>query len=540
MNPKSSPQLIILLTLVSLVASCSPRRARQPNRNLVRIERLPQIGPDYSGTVIPPNIAPLNFAIEEPGSQFHVTIRAGSGGRIDLRSKSPSVVIPDREWRRLLEANRGQRLSFDVYVRKENNRWLSFDPITNEIASEDIDKYLVYRLIHPLYNYWRDVGIYQRDLEGYRQRELLHGRSMSNCCINCHAFLNNRASNCTIGIRSAEVGSSALLVQGKSVTKIDTKFGYTAWHPSGRVVAYSANKVRQFFHWARAEVRDVVDLDSGLAYYDVAAQKAKTHPSLSDPDRLETYPTWTPDGKYLYFCSAAFPWEDRYKVPPDDFDQCLYDLVRVSYNVDTDEWGTPEMVLSSEETGLSITLPRVSPDGRFLLFCMSEYGCFPIYQPSSDLYLMDLQTGEYWEPDINSDLSESWHSWSSNGRWIAFSSKRRDGLFTRSYISYVDKTGKGHKPFILPQKAPTFYDSYLKTYSVPEFIVEPPRPRQRHLAEAARWPGGVKVDSPVKFEPRTEIREVGGGGQDAWQPGTGGQDAWEPGTGGQDAWEPAQ
>ena len=89
-----------------------------------------------------------------------------------------------------------------------------------------------------------------------------------------------------IGIRSAQLGSSALLVQGSSVTKLDTMFGYTAWHPSGRIVAYSANKVRQFFHWARGEVRDVVDLDSGLAYYDVRAQTAKTHPSISDPDRL--------------------------------------------------------------------------------------------------------------------------------------------------------------------------------------------------------------------------------------------------------------
>jgi len=518
MNPKNGLQLIVLLTLVGLVASCSVRQAEPPAGEATRGDRLPRIRPDYSGTVIPPNIAPLNFAIEEPGSQFHVTIRAESGGSIDLRSKSPSVVIPHRQWRRLLEASKGRELSFDVYVKSDNGGWRRFDPITNEIASEEIDKYLVYRLIHPIYNYWRDVGIYERDLEGYRQRELLHGRSMSNACLNCHSFLNNRASSCTIGIRSAELGNSVLLVQGKSVAKIGTAFGYTAWHPTGRVVAYSANKVRQFFHWARAEVRDVVDLDSGLAYYDVAAQKAKTHPSLSDPDRLETYPTWTPDGKYLYFCSAAFPWEGRYKVPPDNFDQCRYDLMRVSYDVDSDTWGTPEMVLSSEKTGLSILLPRISPDGRFVLFCMCDYGCFPIYQPSSDLYLMDLQTGEYWAPGINSDLSESWHSWSANGRWIVFSSKRRDGLFTRSYISYVDTTGEAHKPFILPQKDPTFYDSYLKTYSVPEFVVEPLQPRQRHLAEAARWPGGIKVESPVKFEPRTETREPGTEWQDAWQP----------------------
>jgi hypothetical protein len=509
--------LIVLLGLIVPVSSCSLRRARPPNRNLVRVERVPQTRPDYTATVIPPNIAPLNFAIQEPGAQYHVTIRAGAGERIEIRTKTPRILIPQAPWRRLLEANRGQPFQIDVYAQSEDNGWRCFEPIANDVANEGIDKYLVYRLIHPLYNYFRDVGIYERDLESYRQRELFHGRSTADSCVNCHAFLNHRGSSCTIGIRSQAFGNSALLVQGSSVTKLDTMFGYTAWHPSGRVIAYSANKVRQFFHWARAEVRDVVDLDSGLAYYDLRTQKAKTHPSISDPGRLETYPTWTPDGKYLYFCSAAFPWEDRTRMPPENYDQCRYDLMRVSYDLDSDTWGKPEMVLSSEETELCIMLPRVSPDGRFLLFCMCDYSCFPIYQPTSDLYIMDLQTGDYWEPDINSDLSESWHSWSTNSRWIAFSSKRRDGLFTRSYISYVDQEGKAHKPFILPQKDPTFYDSYLKTYSVPEFVVEPLRATERHLAEAIRWPGGLEVGSPVKFEKQAPTSAPGGAWQDAWE-----------------------
>ncbi len=517
MNSKPTLVVMLFLALAAVGTSCSLRPARPPAGLSTHMGELPKIRPDYSATVIPPNIAPLNFVVQEPGTQYHVTIRSTSDKSIEVRSKGPGIVIPHRRWRRLVAANRGQQLCFDVYVKNEGGQWRQFESITNDIANEQIDKYLAYRLIHPLYNYYRDVGIYQRDLEGYHQRELLHGRSMADCCINCHAFLNNRASSCTIGIRSAQLGSSALLVQGSSVTKLDTMFGYTAWHPSGRIVAYSANKVRQFFHWARGEVRDVVDLDSGLAYYDVRAQTAKTHPSISDPDRLETYPAWTPDGRYLYFCSAAFPWENRRRVPPANFDQCRYDLMKVSYDVDTDTWGKPETVVLSEETGQSILLPRISPDGRFLLFCMCDYGCFPIYQPSSDLYMMDLKTGEYWEPEINSDRSESWHSWSANGRWIAFSSKRRDGLFTRSYISYVDTTGKAHKPFILPQKDPAFYDSFLKTYSVPELVVEPLKPRQRHLAEAARWPGGVKIENPVKFEAETEVVEPGTGGQDAWQ-----------------------
>ena len=157
-------------------------------------------------------------------------------------------------------------------------------------------------------------------------------------------------------------------------------------------------------------------------------------------------------------------WEDRNKVPPENYNKVKYDLLRISYDIEKDQWGEVETVLSAQDTGLSILEPRISPDGRWLLFCMCDYGSFPVYHQSSDLYLMDLkaaqQTGQYKyrRLDINSDQSESWHSFSSNSRWIAFSSKRHYGIFTRTYLSYVDKTGKVYKPIILPQKDPTFYD----------------------------------------------------------------------------------
>ena len=142
-------------------------------------------------------------------------------------------------------------------------------------------------------------------------------------------------------------------------------------------------------------------------------------------------------------------------MPPENYEKLKYDLRRISYDVATDQWGQAETVLSAEETGQSILLPRISPDGRFLVFCMCRYGCFPVYQPSSDLYLMDLATRQYRKLAINSEFSESWHSWSSNSRWIAFSSKRQGGLFTRTYLSYVDQAGTAHKPFVLPQQDPS-------------------------------------------------------------------------------------
>jgi Tol biopolymer transport system component len=245
-----------------------------------------------------------------------------------------------------------------------------------------------------------------------------------------------------------------------------------------------------------------MDLDSSLAYYLVDSKVAKTSPNLAKKDRLETYPTWSADGRYLYFCSAPLTWQERTEIP-EQYEQIKYDLVRIPYNLERDEWGEPETVLSADKTGLSVLLPRISPCGRWLLVTACDYGCFPVYRQSSDLYIMDLESVEqterytYRRLDINSDKSESWHSWSSNSRWIAFSSKRKYGIFTRTYLSYVDESGKVYKPVLLPQKDPTYYDSCLWTYSVPELITEPIRMKKERLGRIARSSRKIVVEMPI-------------------------------------------
>jgi len=284
---------------------------------------------------------------------------------------------------------------------------------------------------------------------------------------------------------------------------VGAKFGYTCWHPSGRLALYSINNVRQFFHFARNEVRDVVDMDSLLFYYLLDSKTVKTSPKISRKDRLETFPAWSPDGRYLYFCSAPILWSDRNKVPPEQYDKVRYDLMRISYDLESDRWGELETILSAQDTGLSILQPRISPDGRWLLFLMCQYSCWAGYQTSSDLYLIDLkaaqETGryDYTRLDINSDQSESWHSWSSNSRWIAFSSKKGNGLFTRTYLAYVDQTGKFYKPILLPQKDPTFYDSCLWTHGVPELVIEPVIITKEKLGRIVRSSRQIEVTLPI-------------------------------------------
>jgi len=501
--------IVCSLLAVTLLYSCRGRKVTITQYS--SIDRPAKVQPDYAGSVIPPNIAPLNFVIKQDGAGYFVKIYSENGKPIEIFSRKPTIVIPKQAWHELLGLNRGRQLNMDVYVESstgvssskgENTGWSRFQTLTAEIAREDIDTFLVYRRIQPGHGTWRNMGTYQRNLSSFEESTIFDNGYFKHGCVNCHTFCGNRPEKMLIGIRSANYGSSALLIEGDKVQKIGTKFGYTSWHPSGRIAAFSVNKVRQLFHSAAIEVRDVMDFDSLMAYYNVESKTVKTTPILAKKDRLETYPTWSPDGRYLYFCSAPLTWSDR-EVIPESYDQIKYDLVRAGYDIDLDQWSSLEPVLSAEDTGLSILLPRISPDGRRLLFCMCDYGCFPVYRHSSDLYIMDLeaaqQTGEYKYSrlDINSSESESWHSWSSNSRWIVFSSKRDSGVFTRTYIAYVDKNGKVHKPIRLPQKDPTYYESCLWTYSVPELIIEPVRVGKEKLGRVVRSSEKIPIKMPI-------------------------------------------
>ncbi len=501
--------IVCVVIIVSLLYSCRGRKVTITQSSF--IDRPPKIQPDYAGSVIPPNIAPLNFVIQHDGTGYFVKIYSENGNPIEISSRKSTIMIPEQAWNNLLNSNCGRQLNMDVYVESragassskgENFRWSRFQTLTAQIATEEIDTFLVYRRIRPGHSTWREIGIYQRNLTSFSETTILDNGYFKHGCVNCHTFCGNRAEKVLIGIRSAVYGSSALFVEGDNVRKIGTKFGYTSWHPSGKIAAFSVNNVRQLFHSAASEVRDVMDFDSLMAYYVVESESVKPAPNLAKKDRLETYPAWSADGRYLYFCSAPLTWSGKNTVP-ESYDQIKYDLVRTSYDIDRDQWGPLEPVLSAEDTGLSILLPRISPDGRWLLFCMCDYGCFPVYRQSSDLYMMDLeaakQTGryKYRQLDINSNESESWHSFSSNSRWIVFSSKRDSGVFTRTYIAYVDKNGKVHKPIRLPQKDPTYYDSCLWTYSVPELVTEPVRATKEKLGRVVRGSEEIPIKMPI-------------------------------------------
>jgi len=498
---KQKKYLLLIIALVALLAAgiFYLRTEKTVNiQNYNSVSRRPQIKPDYTDITIPVNIAALNFIVSEKGTAYFVKIHATNGQPIEVFDRKGKIRIPLKPWKALLQANPSEKLFFDIYVRNENGFWNRYQTITNTIAAEPIDSHVAYRLMKTIYNFFVSTAVYQRDLETFNESLVVHGKSLKKGCVNCHNFRNNDPDDMALGFRSGVYGSGALLTHAGKANKIGTKFGHTAWHPTGKVIVYSMYNVRQFFHLSRPEVRDVVELDSTLFYYTVDPPAVKTITAISKKDQLETHPTWSPDGRYLYFCSAPMLWTDRQAVPPVNYEKVKYSMYRISYDIQTDKWGELETVLSSDETGLSILQPRISPDGRFLMFTMCQYSCFPLFQPNSDYYMMEMETRQYRKMEnINSEHAEAWHGFSANGRWVVFATKRPEGTLTRLYFSYIDQDGLAHKPFIMPQKDPAFYDSFVLIYNVPEFITGPIKLSKRTLVETIRSPEKIDVEIPI-------------------------------------------
>jgi len=511
-NKKYSYTIIAVVVAIVIVAL---QLRHEKISSYSQVDRVAKIDPDYSGIAIPPNIAPLNFVVKENAVKYCVKISCKQGDTIVVQSRKPGIEIPFDKWKKLLQTNRGGTLTIDIYAKTQNGNWQKFNSITNKISTYDIDGFLVYRKILG-YQAIPDMSIRQRSLATFDDKIVLSNSTLFTSklsCINCHSFCNYKANDMIIHMRGSDQGM--LLVQNKKVVKIDTrtKFNktpasYAAWHPSGKLIAFAVMKVNQVLHSVE-DPRVVFDESSDIIIYNVETNSVSSYPSIADPKRLETLPEWSPDGKYLYFCSAAQPEKiDEAFYAHLQFKEIKYDIMRIPFDIATGKWGALDTVLLSQTTKMSNVQPKISPDGRYLLFVTTPYSYFAGYNDSSDLCMMDLSTRIYKRLDnVNSKFAESFHSWSSNGKWFVFNSRRRDGICGSPYFSFVDTDGSVSKPFILPQKDPAFYDTYLKSFNVPVLVSEPVNVDWREISKAAN---NTKAEKIAQLDSKVNIDALSG------------------------------
>ena len=449
------------------------------------VGKLPQIYPDYCNVTVPCNIAPLNFMLPNEVYDECVARITTPDGNSQTYGDGHKVIIPEDEWHDILAASSGKDITVEVWGKK-GNEWYAFNKFNITVSADSIDEYISYRLIEPSYLIYDYMEIAQRNISNFEESTIFNNKvacdKAKGQCINCHSYQNYRTDNMLFHVRVTNGGT--IFVNDGELSKVDLKRDntisagvYPSWHPTEKLVAFSTNTTRQMMHTINKNKAEIFDLASDLILYDITKDEVSI--VSADTTRLEVFPTWSPDGKYLYYCSTL---SDTTKANiSSNYRNVQYNLYRRAFDVKTHQFGDEELIYDAVSKNRSISLPRVSPDGRHIIFAESGYGCFNIWHHDADIQMIDIPTTTSSENMnqtnslslLNSkDYAESYPTWSSNGKWIMCASRRDDGNYSRVYISYFDGK-KAHKAFELPQSDPEHNSLRLKSYNRPEFMVEP-------------------------------------------------------------------
>lgn len=480
--------------LAALLAIILPMCSPSVPKDAASAGRAPKISPDYADIEIPANIAPLNFCIDEKGSDFITRFYTDAGAEMVVGGKVLDIDV-DR-WHELLASAKGANIYAEVFA-KQDGRWMRHDPIQYTVA-EEIDPYISYRYLEPLYVNYEVMRICQRCLENFDETEIYNNCGFLNPegdrqCVNCHSYQDyNRGGNMQMHLRVTKGGT--VIVRDGHPHKVNLKVGdlwsvgqYPSWHPTEPLIAYSINDTWQHFHSAHTNKVEVQDGASDLILYDVEANAVSY--IANTQDELETFPYWSPDGQWLYYASASVPpmtREEMANYRMINFRDIKYNILRRPFDKASRTFGPVDTVFNAAAVGMSATFPRINPaDPRQMVFTMGEFGTFHNFHADADLYELDLLTGEVRPIDaLNSMQAESYHSFSSNGKWLIFSSKRENGSYTRLYLAHVGPDGAFGKPFLLPQQSPFAGDLLFKCYNVPEFMADPVTVTRAEWAEA--------------------------------------------------------
>ena len=437
--------------------------------NPTQASQLPEIYPDYMGVTIPADIAPLNFNFsDETIDRMDVIVKGSKGGELHVNGEWADFDID--EWHALTEQNQGGKLTVTVCTEKDGQwtQYKDFDIFVSETRLDDWG--LTYRRIKPGYEVGGDIGIYQRELGSFDEYAIITETVVPGRCFNCHTANRTNPNRLTMQMRG-EGGGTMIQKDGHQMwveTKTDsTKAAgsYSYWHPQGDYVALAVNSVHQAFFTGTGQRIEVYHMFSNVEVLDTRTNELILSPLLQTDD-LEIFPAFSHDGKWLYY-STSKPC----RVPA-EYEKVKCSLCRIAFDAEKGVFGeTVDTLLNGPATDKSYVLARPSYDGRWLMYCASSRGNFPVSQNDADLWLMDLKTGESRElKELNTPQSESYHNWSENSRWFVFSSKREDGMYTKLYLATIDEQGRVSKPFLLPQRHPRkFYRDMMDAYNCPDF-----------------------------------------------------------------------
>ncbi|MFH1007198.1 MAG: hypothetical protein V1800_06825 [Candidatus Latescibacterota bacterium] len=474
-------------------------RERIPSR-LLRISYPPQ------GAVFPPNLCEPRVEWDDATNDlWQVTLGIAETA---IRQQ---FIATERHWRfpsDLWRIVRERPVTEEAWIQVKGIRRSDKDAkpagviqasqvVSFRVSKHPADNYVVYRLVVPQFQAQKTPDTFIRDLRSFEQKPFLATREQY--CFSCHTFSSKTGTDGMMATKmrftageTTPVGLGIVQMASgkgwKAQFPFEHKgFTYMDWNTKGDKLAISAN---QAFSSSRPLIHETQELEyssSDIAVYDIAHDRVARVPGASSPDFLELYPAWTPDETRIVFSKVQNGASAR---------TMKFDLNVVDYA--DGKGGVPQALEGASGNGKSNYFARFSPNGKWLSFCMADQGS--LVESSSEIYVLpgDLHGSPHRLESNWPDAADSWHSWSSNSRWLIFASKRDDGIYTRLYLTEIDERGHATPAVRLPlEKMP------LECFNLPEFLAQKPLISERQIFEV------VRAESPTQEIQETEGGKVG-------------------------------
>lgn len=458
----------MIVMAVFLMTAC-----REEVKDAVVVNSFPPIFPDYTEVTIPVGIAPMNFGCSNESERMDVVVKGGNGGEIHLQGRY--AAFDADEWHRLVSDNKGGKLICTVCV-KAKGKWNRYRDFCMYVSEYELNDYgLTYRRIAPGYEVYSKMGLYERELGSFKERAIIENTQVPGMCMNCHTSNRTRPDCFLFHVRGKQ-GGTLIQRDGKAELleavndSLKGSMVYPYWHPSGRYCAFSTNQTRQGFHMVKDKRIEVFDLASDVFVYDADKHELILDSLLMKTGYAENSPVFSPDGRTLYYTTAL---QQHY---PTDFRKQKYSLCRIGFDPEKGKFGNRvDTLFNADKEDRSLTWPRPSYDGKYIMATLMDYGYFSIWHKESDLWLIDVETNEIRPlEEANSDDADSYHNWSADSHWFVFTSRRENGLYSLLYLSCVDGEGKATKPFLLPQEDPEdYYCGSVYSFNTPDFTSQP-------------------------------------------------------------------
>lgn len=421
------------------------------------------------GASIPKNMASPEFEWEAgDNTVWLIEIDLPDGDTIKANSKNNSWVPESDIWEKIVSSSENKY--FEINIFGHNGKVLSKSkPFRFRISSHEMDRFVIYRLAHYPIDFAKEKpSLYFRDITQSTSEMFFKAKGF---CFSCHvpspdgkAMAISSRRDVLKRDKNAKLTAMDVLriilrreltknIKGEDLLFVDRKENYVlvedsdkgnqiygsmmaSWSPDNKYVLLAVKDgISGSEYLTDTTVNLTYHLTGNIAAYDVEKKVLTPVPGASEESIREFWPYFSPNGETISFSrNSETNDSDIYVVP-----------------FNNGKGGTPTPLKGASENGIREYFQRYSPNGKWIIFNRVS-GTGDNFCELSDLYILPAGGGVPKKLECSKEgVMDSVASWSSDSRWISFTSRRYKNE-SRIFFAEIDDEGRAYPPVKMPNQ----------------------------------------------------------------------------------------